>query len=1221
MRRPLRDRVAARIFSLCVLVVGTGALAGPALTPYEDEFYEVSEKVVTPHIPWARPLVGGAVRVLFIAPMYCHRHTVEMAQRLDLDYDVVGTTSRREIGLDMDSLPSYCHVRGLDRDGQIKALRRKLAGSYDVIVLGTDWGTLPLQDRYEILHKVDQGTGLLIGYRQKGNYLDRLMKIGSDVDAGWVSTGVPFAEVSNLAQFAEGNSVLSTSSLGDGRVLMLNYALDSNTREFMTPRENTPATEHDYDVYQSLAIRSLLWCAKRELSVQLTGVAPAQWNVIEEPETVKLAVVAREAVWRATIEATWRDPTGKVLDTQTQQLRLNPGESTVDVPVPPLPAGLVFADVRVLRDGAICGWSSIPVRVASPLDIADVTFPKELFGPGDPIAFKLTLSQAAPERTSLALTVRDAHGRTLAGTTVSVPAGQTVAEETLSLSPPLSVWHELAVQLRVEDRCVAEAREEFWREWRRPDDAFTLVGWYGPSKEGYMDQLIAQQFAASGLDTVYLSHVWGDGVDRRVIEPVRAGLAILPYICAVRMPRLKVYDPHVRTPCLHDPKYRGKLFEQVELCARDLRRFCPAGYSLGDENYFAPHGKEYCAGPDTVTEYRRWLARKYATPDALTKAWGVPVDSFDAISPLFLTDARQRETPAPWVDWRLFTEAAWTQIFADLAGSIGELDSHGKVGHEGSGRIDSYGAFDWWSMLRDISLFVPYPGHPVGGEMVRSFANPGTMSAYWYGAYTRSCGGRRLTTQRYFPWFCLFQGFNASWYFNLHGHAGMAHEVGFAGDLRPLPHFEETSKACREIKTGLDMLLLNSALHTDGVCLYYSPASVHENTFSNRPAAHATELLAWCELLQDLGVQYRFVSADQVSAGELSNPGCKLLILPMVTAVTDREAKGIAEFARAGGSVLADVPPGTADPLGRPRQEGALVELFGAQPSSADLALTVIKEANAELPGQLGSADTTLLATPIKVANGWVGALRSAATIDVMPILLRSATKPKCILLNFAVDCYRPIRTKEAGTSFRTLMTSILQEAGVGAAVTLTGPDGTPLPDVRISRFTRGNALFIGIMSGTFNAKEETTRHARISLPKAGHVYDMRRKRYLGLRRDMGLPLTTCRPVLLAVLEEAVTALTFDAQCTGAAATRELRLTGKLMGENGKPAADVHAVRLRIFGPDRLEREHYTGKVLTKGGQFSFTVPMALSDAPGQWFVSAEDVVSGIADSRFVEVK
>lgn len=1220
MSRPLHNRFVVVSLSLCVLGVGRGALAGPTLTPYEDEFYEVSEEVVSPHIPWANPLAGGPVRVLFIAPMYCHRHSVEMAQRLDLDYDVVGTTSRRQIGLDMDSLPSYCHVQGLDRDAQISKLRRKLAGTYEVIVLGTDWGTLPLQDRYEILSKVDQGTGLLIGYRQTGKYLDRLMKIGTDVDAGWVSAGMPFAEVSNLAQFAEGNSVLSTSSLGDGRVLMLNYALDSRTREFMTPREDTPATQHDYDIYQSLAIRSLLWCAKRKLPVQIVGADPVQWNVTEEPETVRLNLVTHEAVWRATIEVTWRDRTGRAFDTQTQQLRLDPRENVADLAVPPLPAGLAFADVRVLRDGAVCGWGSIPVRVASPLDIAEMTFAKELFGPNEPVAFKVVLTQAAPEQASLVLTVRDAHGRTLAKATASVPAGQTVSEQKLPLSHPLSVWHELNVQLRVADRCVAEAAEEFWREWRRPDDAFTLVGWYGPCKEGYMDQLIARQFAASGLDTVYLSHVWGEGVDRRVIESVRAGLAILPYICAVRMPRLKVYDLHVRTPCLHDPEYRSKLFGQVEQCARDMRRFCPAGYSLGDENYFAPHGKEYCAGPHTVAEYRKWLAGKYASADALSKAWGVPVASFDAISPLFLADARQQKTPAPWVDWRLFTEAAWTQIFADLAGSIGKLDSHGKVGHEGSGRIDSYNAFDWWSMLRDISLFVPYPGHPVGGEMVRSFANPGTMSAYWYGAYTRSCGGRRLTTQRYFPWFCLFQGFNASWYFNLHGHAGMAHEVGFAGDLRPLPHFQETANACREIKTGLDTLILNSALHSDGVCLYYSPASVHENTFSGRPATHATNLLAWCELLQDLGLQYRFVSAEQVAAGKLKTED-KLLILPMVTAMADREAKHIAEFAKAGGSVLADIPPGTADALGRPRQEGALEMLFGPQPGSADLRLTVVKEAKATLPKQLGSADSAQFATTIKVANSEGGTLKSAATLDAAPILLRSASKTGCILLNFAVDCYRPIRTKEAGTSFRTLMTSVLEEAGVAAAVTLTGPDGTPLPDVRISRFTRGNALFVGIMSETFNAKEETTRHARISLPKVGHVYDMRRKRYLGRRRDLGLALTTCRPVLLAVLEEPVTALTFDAQCAGTTAARELRVTGKLMGENGKPAADAHAIRLRVFGPDRVESEHYAGKVLAKGGQFSFAVPMALNDPAGQWFVTAEDVVSGIADSLFVEVK
>ncbi len=41
---------------------------------------------VSPHIKWAKPLYGGKLRVLVMAPTWTHRETVELAQRLSIDY-------------------------------------------------------------------------------------------------------------------------------------------------------------------------------------------------------------------------------------------------------------------------------------------------------------------------------------------------------------------------------------------------------------------------------------------------------------------------------------------------------------------------------------------------------------------------------------------------------------------------------------------------------------------------------------------------------------------------------------------------------------------------------------------------------------------------------------------------------------------------------------------------------------------------------------------------------------------------------------------------------------------------------------------------------------------------------------------------------------------------------------------------------------------------------
>ena len=47
---------------------------------------QLSSEVVTPHIPWGRPLAAGSIRGLVMAPTWSHRETVELAQRLDFEF-------------------------------------------------------------------------------------------------------------------------------------------------------------------------------------------------------------------------------------------------------------------------------------------------------------------------------------------------------------------------------------------------------------------------------------------------------------------------------------------------------------------------------------------------------------------------------------------------------------------------------------------------------------------------------------------------------------------------------------------------------------------------------------------------------------------------------------------------------------------------------------------------------------------------------------------------------------------------------------------------------------------------------------------------------------------------------------------------------------------------------------------------------------------------------
>ncbi|MDX9980558.1 MAG: hypothetical protein RBU25_11090, partial [Lentisphaeria bacterium] len=546
--------------SRIVLVLAAGcfmAMAKPArLVPYEPEFYRISEAVRTPHTPWGKPLPGSRLRVLCIVPWGCQRHVVELAQRLDMDYEVFFTTRRSGLGYLDENVKSWAWVEGLFQEEREEALHRVLPGNWDAYVVGCDWTALPLWARHDIARAVNAGAGLLIGYRQGEPYLNRMLGVAPMADSGDLWAGLPLADFANLGSFDAANPLASLGEFGEGRVGMLRYVVGGSSRECFTPNETAPASELDYDIYQALAIRALLWAARRELPLQPETISPAVWDVGEPPETLAVSVYVGKPLWRAVAEVVWRDREGRVLARTEKLQRIPEGRSEVSLPVPVLPTGRAYACLRVLADGKVAGFACLPVDVLAAVDLAELRLDQPFYAAAAPLTGAVELTGPAPAGAVMDLRVTNAFGYLVARQSLPVPAGAATVPVSLALPPPLGVWHELEVGLRIGERVAAVRRAEVFREWRRPADQFSLVAWYGPGNESYYDRLVNQAFRAAGVDTVYPSHVWGETAARRSIESVRAGLTVLPYIGDLRPPGNANPPPNQREPVVTDPAYQ-----------------------------------------------------------------------------------------------------------------------------------------------------------------------------------------------------------------------------------------------------------------------------------------------------------------------------------------------------------------------------------------------------------------------------------------------------------------------------------------------------------------------------------------------------------------------------------------------------------------------------------------------------------------------------------------
>ena len=69
----------------------------------------------------------------------------------------------------------------------------------------------------------------------------------------------------------------------------------------------------------------------------------------------------------------------------------------------------------------------------------------------------------------------------------------------------------------------------------------------------------------------------------------------------------------------------------------------------------------------------------------------------------------------------------------------------------------------------------------------------------------------------------------------------------------------------------------------------------------------------WVRTIKDIGLQFDFVSSEQVEQGSLNSGKYKVLILPFSVALSPLEISSIESFVESGGVVIADAAPGLMD--------------------------------------------------------------------------------------------------------------------------------------------------------------------------------------------------------------------------------------------------------------------------------------------------------------------
>jgi hypothetical protein len=540
-------------------------------------------------------------------------------------------------------------------------------------------------------------------------------------------------------------------------------------------------------------------------------------------------------------------------------------------------------------------------------------------------------------------------------------------------------------------------------------------------------------------------------------------------------------------------------------------------------------------------------------------------------------------------------DSTFSDRVADAQRLLREFEPQGRVGYSGTQELNVPG-YDWWKLMKHMAFLCRYGG--VQDELARSFARPDLAMGQWCAGYELS--DTQEETTRWQVWSQFLHGCNFLAYY----YGGGANLLGPDWTPNNVPTW--VSEEVRELKSGLAKLLMHCAWWHEGIAIHYSQPSIHVARVTTKvramPAPYRgviPSIPAFMQLVEGLGLQYNFVSYEQVEKGALLDGGYRVFLMPMSEAISELEAREIGRFVADGGTVIADYGPGVRDNHGAPAKSDLLKDVFG-------LSFKPGKEKAATLPvvgsDELQSAlkpDSLALHIPSEVQP--VSAKPLGRIGEAPALFLNSHGKGKAIYLNFV-----------PGAVHRELLARLLAMAGVQPRVRLRSEGGEP-PDAELFYYRNEKTEYLGLMPGR-NVPPKVT----IGLPSACHVYDVRKRKYLGQVSEMETQILPRRAEVFALMPYRIEAVAVEA--AGAARPGEVvDYECRVKASEGAPG--LHVLRVEVFGPDNVPHPEYGRNLLARDGAGKGEVPLALNEKKGNWRIIVTDVVSGQSAERVLDVQ
>lgn len=1197
-----------------------GLLAGSGFSAAAGETGIRDGRFVVPRIAWGRPLAGGPLKTLVIAPINGARNAWDLAETLDLDLTVFSVRNAEGNfgGRAIFGTASFRHW-GLYYDRQLAEARELFADGkrYDLIVLANvAMNSLPPEIAYRLSEQVTGGAGLVMTNASINNDMLQSLytrhPVGQDaldllrpwpfeaLESGvrWKSEQTPIEPLTAVKPY-DLRGKFEAYQAGKGRFITLPFPFEgTNWGAYASVPALIPgipvnmANRWQEDYHYGMVAKACLWAAGREPAVTIADVSP-QGGELAIGERPRITVSLRgQAGFRGRVEYELRDGiTNQALEAAGRNVTTEGAEMAVTFDAEAMPVAKTFVIVR-LRDeaGEVIDFGGGHLRVRQPATLT-VTLDEETVDSPAPVTGRIELPAELAGAT-VELSLFDSRARIWEKTAITAGPGATRFSVPTARTP--LVVNGLRVVATVDGRPAA-ASDAFFTV-RQPRDPYyvTVSDESWPTWHSIRRLERMYEWGADG----FRDHKSGGGSVRGQYDANPVSSAIVHAIAGLDH---NPGRPHIWASMPFNGGHAANLIETGQRNSRLYRHYNQAMYNTTDDA--GPNLTRFASG--SLPMFLDYLRDLYGDIAALNTEWETDYADYADIPEAFVAESRAAGRAAVWSDYMRFAGEAYVKLQLQYRDAIQAVDPRAAAGTDAV-----YYGTSVARLYRELGYIMPYY-RPWLVHFARSMAKaePPVYTGVCTGVY--GYYGVPESLRRRTPWNILLTGNNSILYWSLL--AGFEGDLSFGGTLVGWM-MDEISR----IKlSGAAQWIIEADRAPATAAILYSEDSrraepFNDSGFSNvEPAGTSFQ-----EMLDDQGIPFNYLSRECVVEDDtLADPNLKLLVLPAAIAISEAEAEAIRAFVQRGGTVWADIEPAVMTRHGRRLPQGQLDDLFGITRTG---------------PAQRQDVEVTFPGHPALTAgaDASVRAAGGRALLDAggVPLFIRQRHGAGAALLwNLDPAFYGVGRgagsDAEQGTLGRShgraaagyaFIGERLAEAGLRPRQTTLA--GGPPIGLALTEFTRGDGRILAMEVKPVGGVDYP---ATVRMPLDGrfHVHEIRSGRQWPISDVIELDVEANDVFLFSLLPAAPASLHLRAPS-------EVTLGTAIEIEAICPTGPRHTLMaFSLIDPEGTVRRDYMRRVSTDNGRTRTVVALPWNTHPGQWTLEAKNLLTGGAAQQTIEVK